>query len=319
MADFKPNDLFVGIVDFFAVLLPGAVLTFMLQNVKVSMLNDRINDLLKDRSTEAKWVIFVIASYLFGHFVFLIGAKFLDDLYDATYAKRQGIKRRWRLLKHVGGIKREALQSAHLIENQFKWARAYVKLNKPEAATEIDRLEADSKFFRSMVVVAASGWMMIGVYRKACGALLLTASFGLLWLARNYRPRKSWKMTAAEQKSFQQGRLKNRRGALSEERLWQKKRPRFLPWRRRFNRWRVFVFAQFLVAGYLVLGAIYSHTNWWPVIGCFVVICLSAWRYADQRWKMTQTAYLYFVMLNKPANPNPAETGNMWSNFLSKL
>lgn len=292
MANSKPSDLFVGLVDFFAVLLPGAVLTFALQLAEVRFLNQ----LLANRSREAKWIAFVVASYLLGHFIFLIGAAFLDNLYDAAYAKRQGIKRRWRLLNHVAGIKREALQDAHQIENHFKWARAFLKLNKPEAAVDIDRLEANSKFFRSMVVVAAAGWIMVGVYSRAWVDLLPMASLVLLWFAQNYRPRKSWKMTKAEWKSAKQGKKPDK----APERPW------FMSWRRAFNRMRKLVmFYKCAAIAMLLLGMLNPVGSWWPMVACFVVMCLSAWRYADQRWKMTQTAYLYFAMLNQPAKKPP--------------
>ena len=37
----------------------------------------------------------------------------------------------------------------------LKWARAYIQVTAPEARVEIDRLEADQKFFRGLVVIAA--------------------------------------------------------------------------------------------------------------------------------------------------------------------
>jgi len=60
---FKPSDLFVGIVDFFSVLLPGAVLAFALQLAKVGFIESQ----LVNRSQQTKWIVFVLASYLLGH------------------------------------------------------------------------------------------------------------------------------------------------------------------------------------------------------------------------------------------------------------
>ncbi len=275
--NYKPSDLFVGIVDFFSVLLPGAVLAFALQLAKVGFIESQ----LAHRSPQTKWIVFVLASYLLGHFVFLIGAAFLDDLYDATYVKRQQAKRGARLLKHAASIKRAALQDAHKIENNFKWARAFIKLKKPEMAADIDRLEANSKFFRSLTVVAGAGWILIGYYTQSLTALLLSASVILLWEIRLYTPRPKWK----------------------------KKHPRLQAWRRAFKRLKrrnlITIYLCLAILA-LILGTIPSAQNWRLTVVCFVVMCLSSWRFADQRWKMTQTAYLYFVLLNQPEKTAPA-------------
>jgi hypothetical protein len=275
--NYKPSDLFVGIVDFFSVLLPGAVLAFALQLAKVGFIESQLAGL----SSQTKWIVFVIASYLLGHFVFLIGAAFLDHLYDATYVKRQQAKRGARLLKHAASIKRAALQDAYKIENHFKWARAFIKLKKPEMAADIDRLEADSKFFRSLTVVAGAGWILIGYYTQSFTALLLSASVILLWEIRLYTPAPKWK----------------------------KKHPRLQAARRMFKRLKrlklilIYLFGAVLA---LVSGAILWEGTWRLTVGCFALLCLSSWRYADQRWKMTQTAYLYFVLLNQPEKAAPA-------------
>ena len=287
--NYKPSDLFVGIVDFFSVLLPGAVLAFAFQLAKVRFIESQ----LAGFSIQTKWIVFVLASYLLGHFVFLIGAAFLDDLYDATYVKRQQAKRGARLLKHVAGIKRAALQDAHQIENHFKWARAFIRLNKPDAAVDIDRLEANSKFFRSLTVVAGAGWILIGYYTRSFTALLLSASIILLWEIRLYVPKKKWKK--------KHPRLQAWRRAFKRLRRLRLKRPKKFR-EKRFNLISIYLFLAILA---LILGAIASGEHWRQTVGCFVVMCLSSWRFADQRWKMTQTAYLYFALLNPPEKAAP--------------
>ena len=292
MADFKPNDLLVGIVDFFAVLLPGAVLAFALQLAKVGFIERQ----LLGRSQEEKWIIFVVASYLLGHFVSLIGAAFLDDLYDKTYARRRYTGDGSRLLNYVGRIKRRAL-SGNEIENNFKWARAFIRLNKSDVAADIDRLEADSKFFRSLAVVAALGWVLAGIdvwkaKQRSWLALLDSGSLVLLWLTLNYQPKETTKK-----------KTKNESSLVTE--IY-----------RRLSAWilskislmaiKVFVVVYvFIVAVGLLQGAIRHGWNWWLVIGCFSLMCLSAWRYADQRWKTTQAAYLYFAVMNQPTKAQP--------------
>src|SRR5256885_4363402 len=81
--DYKPSDAFVGMLDFFAILLPGALLTLIVMVPARRYLFD--GNILPPLQGEAQsWVAFVFASYLLGHFVFLLGSH-LDSFYDKTY------------------------------------------------------------------------------------------------------------------------------------------------------------------------------------------------------------------------------------------
>lgn len=287
MANFKPSDLFVGIVDFFAVLLPGAVLTFALQLAEVGFIKSQIDG----RSPQTKWIVFVLASYLLGHFVFLIGATFLDDLYDATYAKRRYSGNEARLLEKVKSISRESFPDAAGIVNNFKWTRAFVKLKKPELAVDIDSFEAHSKFFRSMTVVSAAGWLLAALYRQGWSVpdvykqiwsvWGMSASVILIWFLRSGRL---------------SGTIENKEQQLP---VWREAIACMLQ-----N--KVVSIYQGVVIFALVVGSLIPGRKWWPVGVSFVLLGLSAWRFADQRWKMTQTSYLYFVLLNQPEKAAPA-------------
>ena len=67
----KPTDFFVGIVDFFSILLPGALLTFLI----ITSLSEHTSQhpllakALEEFRGERKvgWVAFAIASYILGH------------------------------------------------------------------------------------------------------------------------------------------------------------------------------------------------------------------------------------------------------------
>lgn len=76
--NFEPQKFFIGLMDFFSILLPGALLTYLLMgNVGLLVLGDRYSKLA---GAEA-WAVFLFASYLFGHLVFLLGS-WLDEFYD---------------------------------------------------------------------------------------------------------------------------------------------------------------------------------------------------------------------------------------------
>jgi hypothetical protein len=148
--DLKPRDLAVGVIDLFAVLLPGAVLVFLALDEARARL---FGTVLPAISGEVQgWAVFLFASYLLGHFIFLLGS-FLDPVYDRVRRRAKPAESDW-LYRAAKEEKRKVLGDDNQeIVNTFKWAKAMVQLRYPAAATEIARLEADSKFFRSFVVV----------------------------------------------------------------------------------------------------------------------------------------------------------------------
>ncbi|MBI4519153.1 MAG: NUDIX domain-containing protein [Deltaproteobacteria bacterium] len=174
--NFEPQKFFIGLMDFFSILLPGALLTYLLMGeVGPVVLGDRYAKLA---GAEA-WAAFLFASYLFGHLVFLVGSR-LDEFYD--WARRHTLDvqisqlaRRGRLLSwfarvliwHVfkdernlaveraGKIKRQALGALQAKDaiNTFQWCKALLNVESPESLAIVQRFEADSKFFRCFAVV----------------------------------------------------------------------------------------------------------------------------------------------------------------------
>jgi|LakMenEpi03Aug12_release.lakeMendotaPanAssembly.Ray.scaffolds.fasta_scaffold61327_2 hypothetical protein len=75
--NFDPQKLFIGLMDFFSILLPGALLIWLLMGeVGPAVLGDRYATLA---GAEA-WAILLFTSYLFGHLGFLLGS-WLDEFY----------------------------------------------------------------------------------------------------------------------------------------------------------------------------------------------------------------------------------------------
>ena len=182
---YKPNDFFVGLVDFFSIVLPGALLAFLCKDGAETQL---FGGVLPQLGTQAGgWVAFILAAYLFGQFVSLIGAGFMDWLYDHTYLryKRRKGDLRYDKAKELAGANGG-------LAGVLKWAGAYVRTHNADATLQIDRFAATSKFFRSLFVVLlvyafefarASRW-----YAFDASVLLLALSF---WRFSNQR----WKFT----------------------------------------------------------------------------------------------------------------------------
>jgi hypothetical protein len=78
--NFDPQKFFIGLIDYFSILLPGAMLTFMIKEADESILFG-INVYLNKGETK-KLAVFLFSSYLLGHFLFLVGSILDDCVYD---------------------------------------------------------------------------------------------------------------------------------------------------------------------------------------------------------------------------------------------
>jgi len=182
--NFDPQKFFIGLMDFFSILLPGALLTYLLMSaVGPVVLGDRYPQLAGAQA----WAAFLFASYLFGHLVFLLGS-WLDEFYD--WARRYTLNtqiamlaRRGRLLPWPAralislvfkGERNRAVDRAVRIKEQalgplqaqdsinaFQWCKALLTIESPASLAVVQRFEADSKFFRCFAVVLVlllAGW-----------------------------------------------------------------------------------------------------------------------------------------------------------------
>ncbi len=176
MTSFEPQKFFIGLMDFFSILLPGAVLVYLTMAVAgPKVLPDRYATLAGHEA----WAAFLFASYLFGHLVFLLGS-WLDEIYDwvRRYTRNEQIAlvaHRGRLLPwpartviwlifgrernlavdRAGRIKNHTLQGlqAKNAINTFQWSKALLNARSPASLAVVQRFEADSKFFRCFSVV----------------------------------------------------------------------------------------------------------------------------------------------------------------------
>lgn len=173
----EPGTFFIGIVDFFSIILPGAVITYLAKNDLQVFLTGRV--LPRSMEPSEGWAVFLFVSYLLGHFIFLIGSR-LDTTYDrirrATKSSeekrvKKGKKPSSKFVKYLAKkmfpedaeltvqevlkIKARYLleTDGQIILNAFQWTKARLMFDCPAALSEVQRFEADSKFFRSMVVV----------------------------------------------------------------------------------------------------------------------------------------------------------------------
>jgi 8-oxo-dGTP pyrophosphatase MutT (NUDIX family) len=171
---FEPQKFFLGLIDFFSVLLPGAALLYLARPWSLA---------------EGEQVgVFVFASYVAGHAIFLAAAYLDSLLYDRVrrwtefgqtirLANGQPLSPRWsrKLAQRLfpGSPDAALIEAIHLkaraMDNQeswdainaFQWAKARLTKELPEGLLTVQRFEASSKFFRSFSLVLA---VLAGLY-----------------------------------------------------------------------------------------------------------------------------------------------------------
>ncbi len=201
--NFEPQKFFIGLMDFFSILLPGALLTYLLMDPLGPLVLGQSK--YRNLGGAQALAVFLAASYLAGHLLFLIGS-WLDEFpYDwlrrrytlnkqIALLARRGKLLRWytRVLiwtvfkqerdlavERAGKIKAQMLKDLHAgnAVNTFQWSKVFLAKEHPESLATVQRFEADSKFFRSFAVVlvvlfAASAWQHEWLTAALCAALI---------------------------------------------------------------------------------------------------------------------------------------------------
>ena len=181
---YKPSDFFVGVLDFFSVLLPGAMLAYLGRRIAYNVFAPPLTQL---NGPVEGWVAFTFASYLLGQFTFLVSATFMDDLYDHTY-----LQYRRRNGDAVMAKARDLQGKNTSLAGTLKWANVFVRIHSASMGDILDQLEATSKFFRSVTVVLMIFAIVLLFWHRP-GAALVCAGLILLsfWRFANQR----WKFT----------------------------------------------------------------------------------------------------------------------------
>jgi hypothetical protein len=169
----KPSEFYVGVLDLFAILLPGAIATAILEPRVGPLI---FNTLAPAPSTEgAKWAYFLVFAYFVGHVVFLVGS-YIDRLYDPV-RKRLNPYNNESAYSYATAIRDGVIDAAQRSAlNTFQWSRSVLIAKCPAAAEDVHRLEADSKFFRSLLVIcllAAIAFFSQGSVREGLVSIAL--------------------------------------------------------------------------------------------------------------------------------------------------
>lgn len=175
----KPADFFLGAMEFFAIVMPGAMLVFLLLPLNPYVFGPLLPSL--GESEPMKWAAFAVGAYVFGHLLHHVGSV-LDRWYDEGFARE---KRKFgddRLLVEARKLVQRDLGEELEGISIFEWAGSWVRAKNAAAGAEIERSGADSKFFRSLCIVAG---VAIAVFLAKGSAL--AALVALLLAVFSYR------------------------------------------------------------------------------------------------------------------------------------
>jgi len=195
--NFKPSTFHIGIIDLFAILLPGAILSIMLYQMDVEVLQSStpsgrsiglktwVNELYTTSSFLASFV-FLLSSYVLGHFLVVLGSLVLDKLYDKLNGvyifKKEKYRRNLNSIKKI----REQLYRDYSLGDylsNFEWSKYKLYQDNPSIIAEIEKHQAHSKFFRSLVLILP----VISIALSIHGNLALGVFTAVLMIFAFYR------------------------------------------------------------------------------------------------------------------------------------
>ena len=140
------TDFFTSIVYVFVIFMPGGIFLVSLLYLFPS-LRCEIGTLLIGES--GTWLLFIAASYLIGHLISLVGKSLEDWCWDRhnkiDYPELNIV---------VQSILKEMIP-AQLVQdgNTRRWAAAILRQKEPPSYREVERRDADRRFFRNICVV----------------------------------------------------------------------------------------------------------------------------------------------------------------------
>jgi hypothetical protein len=170
----SPKDFFIGITEFFSLLLPGALFVGLFTEEAQAIAS--VLGLPTDGFGAA--VGFAVASYIAGHVLHAAGS-LLDRAYDRWYSRpRRSREGQPSLYTLALRLHHKMLGADMESVGVFSWSGSFVRVASPGAASEIEARSSESKFFRSLIPVLTAALIVIGWRIKHLG--FVTATSGAL-------------------------------------------------------------------------------------------------------------------------------------------
>ena len=164
----KPDVLYIGVIDLFAVLVPGVIAAALILETMGTHLENGASNILLFGLLTAGWVL--------GHVLHGIGSLLDPFVYDPLFKPREsgdtgvpvpqssrfpGIHKYFHKNDRLHLLATEMTdypgkrtnKSAGVPGGMYQWARGWLNSHSPESTSNLNRHEADSKLFRSLAVL----------------------------------------------------------------------------------------------------------------------------------------------------------------------
>lgn len=139
----KPGDLMLSLIDFFGILVPGAILAFLHGDFILRPLGLSMGQL----QSPADWIPAFFISFVIGHF--LLGFSVPLNWLAARFASKE-TKAYEKAVRLYLTLPPEVPDNR---TNVFYSAFSFIRIKSPEAMAELERQAAEYKLFRSLTLL----------------------------------------------------------------------------------------------------------------------------------------------------------------------
>ncbi len=146
--NFKPQDLFIGVIGLFVILLPGALLIVL--GLWLCC------DYPMEPGPKLYWsaweagLVFFIFSYVLGHVISLVGSFIEDSLSKRIDVTKFQPKTREDVVNFLLPYHSDAKNEPYKVR---RWAANIIRSQEGPISIHLERKDADRRFFRNVVVV----------------------------------------------------------------------------------------------------------------------------------------------------------------------
>lgn len=160
---FNLKDFFAGIVYLFVIFLPGATFLLLLVCAFPSTLDSSLFGLLERSGPAGIALVLFGLSYFFGHLISLISSSFEDAAWNVKLIKRRrkrldGVREEMaKLVDRLVGMEVGARTIAASGNSLRNWCRMILRRDAGPLDVDVERKDADRRFFRNILLVLAVG------------------------------------------------------------------------------------------------------------------------------------------------------------------
>ena len=179
------SDFFIGIVHLFVIFLPGGILLAVLL-YGFPELKDAGSSF--GAAEAGGWLLFLAASFVLGHIVSLAGAGWEDWRWKISGGKRAKGEVSDKLRGTVRTILQDSLPASLVSDDKLRrWAIAILRQSDSPSYRDVERNDADRRFFRNLRVVLVAPIILFLVYAIQDMQYLLPAGATLALMYLSHR------------------------------------------------------------------------------------------------------------------------------------